>query len=60
MYIYRLQIFLSQGIGMGLGFGLVLVPSISVQARYYKKRRALATGIILSGNTLGGVIFPIS
>jgi MFS family permease len=54
------KIFLSQGLGMGLGFALIFVPSIAVQSRYYKRRRALATGIILSGNSVGGVIFPIS
>jgi len=53
------QIFLSQGIGLGLGFAMIFVPSIAVQSRYYKRRRALATGIILSGNSIGGVIFPI-
>lgn len=43
------QLILSQGIGMGLGSGLLLVPSLSVQAHHWEKRRALAMGIVLSG-----------
>lgn len=43
------QIFLSQGLGIGLGSGLIFVPALSVQAHHWKKRRALAMGIVLSG-----------
>lgn len=44
------QLILSQGIGMGLGGGLLLVPTISLQAHYWKKHRALVMGIILAGS----------
>lgn len=43
------QLFLSQGVGMGLGAGLMFVPALSVQTHYWRKRRALAMGIVLSG-----------
>lgn len=46
------QIFLSHGLGVGLGSGLIFVPALSVQAHHWKKRRALAMGIVLSGKYL--------
>jgi MFS transporter, MCT family, solute carrier family 16 (monocarboxylic acid transporters), member 10 len=34
---------------MGLGMGLMCVPSISIIAHYFRKRRALASGLVFSG-----------
>ncbi|EGO00981.1 hypothetical protein SERLA73DRAFT_105481 [Serpula lacrymans var. lacrymans S7.3] len=53
------QIFLSHGVGMGIGQGLLYVPSLSIVAHHFKRRRALATGIVVSGASAGGIIFPI-
>ncbi|EED79152.1 predicted protein [Postia placenta Mad-698-R] len=53
------QLILSQGIGMGLGGGLLLVPTISLQAHYWKKHRALVMGIILAASSCGGIVYPI-
>ncbi|TBU58564.1 MFS general substrate transporter [Dichomitus squalens] len=53
------QIFLSQGLGVGLGSGLIFVPALSVQAHHWKRRRALAIGIVLSGTSCGGIVYPI-
>ncbi len=55
-----LQVFLSQGLGMGIGLGLSFIPTASITVHYFKRRRALATGIVLSGGATGSVIFPIS
>ncbi|THU80147.1 MFS general substrate transporter [Dendrothele bispora CBS 962.96] len=54
------QFLLSQGLGMGLGMGLMAVPSISIISHYFHKRRALASGIVFSGTSLAGVIWPIA
>jgi len=54
------QIFLSQGLGMGVGMGLVFVPTASICAHHFKRRKALAMGIALSGSSAGGLVFPIS
>ncbi|KAF9477156.1 MFS general substrate transporter [Pholiota conissans] len=54
------QVFLSQGVGMGLGLGLTFVPTAAIAVHHFKRRRALATGIALSGGAIGSVIFPIS
>lgn len=43
------QLFLSQGVGMGIGEGLMLVPALSVQAHHWKKRRAMAMGLVFTG-----------
>jgi len=53
------QVFLSQGVGMGVGLGLTFLPSISIVSHHFKKRRALATGIVVSGSSAGGILFPI-
>lgn len=43
------QLILSQGLGVGLGCGLIFSPALSVQAHHWKRRRALAMGVVLSG-----------
>jgi MFS family permease len=53
------QILLSQGVCCGLGMGLVFLPSVGIPATYFVKRRALATGIVTSGASLGGIIYPV-
>ncbi|KAJ8586712.1 MFS general substrate transporter [Rhizopogon salebrosus TDB-379] len=53
------QIFLAQGIGMGIGMGLLFLPAISVTSHYFRKRRAAAMGVVLSGSSLGAVIYSI-
>jgi hypothetical protein len=66
----------SQGLGMGIGLGLTFVPacgsflpspdpifldlSSGISSHHFAKRRALATGIALSGTSAGATIFPIS
>ncbi|KAF7297898.1 hypothetical protein HMN09_01010600 [Mycena chlorophos] len=53
------QIFLAQGVGMGLGVGLIFLPSLSITVHHFKRHRALASGIIMSGTSLGATLFPI-
>ncbi|KAI0711321.1 major facilitator superfamily domain-containing protein [Earliella scabrosa] len=53
------QVLLSQGVGAGLGSGLIFSPALSVQAHHWKRRRALAMGVVLSGTSCGGVVYPI-
>lgn len=51
--------FLAQGVGVGLGVGMLFLPSLSIVAHHFRNRRALATGIAVSGASCGGVVFPI-
>ncbi|KAJ7848394.1 hypothetical protein B0H13DRAFT_1906744 [Mycena leptocephala] len=53
------QNFLAQGVGMGIGMGILFLPCISIPAHYFKRRRGLAMGIILSGSSVGAVCYPI-
>ncbi|KAH9918663.1 major facilitator superfamily domain-containing protein [Fomitopsis serialis] len=53
------QMYLSLGIGMGLGSGLLYVPAVAIQAHYWKERRALAMGAVITGSSVGGIIYPI-
>jgi len=53
------QVFLSQGVGMGIGLGLTFVPTVSLTVHHFRRRKVLATGIVMSGSSLGAVIFPI-
>jgi MFS family permease len=54
------QIFLSQGVGMGIGVGFTFTPTLSNISHQFYERKALAVGIILSGSSVGAMIFPIS
>ncbi|KAJ7093819.1 MFS general substrate transporter [Mycena belliarum] len=69
------QALLSQGFGMGIGSGLLFLPSLSITSHYFRRRRAVAMGIMISseiffqfndrsdifakGGSLGGVVYSI-
>ncbi|KAJ7808325.1 MFS general substrate transporter [Mycena olivaceomarginata] len=53
------QIFLAQAVGMGLGLGLTFLPSVGITVHHFKRRRGLASGIVMSGSAIGATVFPI-
>ncbi|KAB8261416.1 major facilitator superfamily domain-containing protein [Aspergillus pseudonomiae] len=53
------QLFLMQGICCGLGSGLNYVPALSLVSTCFTTRRGLAVGLVTSGASIGGVVFPI-
>ncbi|KAH7903083.1 major facilitator superfamily domain-containing protein [Hygrophoropsis aurantiaca] len=53
------QFILAQGILFGVGFGLLFYPSVSATATHFTKYRGTALGIVMSGSSIGGVVFPI-
>ncbi|KAJ5958933.1 uncharacterized protein N7479_006083 [Penicillium vulpinum] len=53
------QIMLTQGIVYGLGASGLFLPPMVCAGQWFTKRRGLAAGIVASGSSLGGVIFPI-
>ncbi|KAG7445108.1 MFS general substrate transporter [Guyanagaster necrorhizus] len=53
------QTLLSQGFGMGLGMGCMFIPSMSVLSHYFRVKRAVAMGFVVSGGALGAIIYPI-
>lgn len=44
---------------MGLGLGLTFLPSISIVSHHFRAQRALAMGIVTTGASAGGIVFPI-
>lgn len=53
------QVFLSQGVGMGIGMGMLFLPAISVTSHYFRRRRTVAMGVVISGSSIGAVVYSI-
>ncbi len=47
------QFILAQGLVVGIGNGLLFLPSIAIVPEYFSKRKALASGIVAAGSSLG-------
>lgn len=54
------QIYLTQGVMIGLSFLLIFIPPTLILPTYFKKYRAFAMGIAVSGGGLGGIVFSLS
>lgn len=50
------QGYLTYGLGVGLGGGLVVTPMYVVAGGWFVKRRALALGVVATGNGLGTLV----
>ena len=53
------QIFLAQGVCSSLGSGMVFYAAMGSVGTWFFKNRAAAFGVMASGSSLGGVIYPI-
>ncbi|EHA19888.1 hypothetical protein ASPNIDRAFT_179368 [Aspergillus niger ATCC 1015] len=53
------QVFLSQGVCSGIGCGLIYVPALSLASTLFTTRRSIAVGLLSSGASIGGTVFPI-
>ncbi|KAJ1323050.1 MFS transporter MCT family aspergillic acid transporter [Microdochium nivale] len=53
------QFLLSQGVCSAIGVAMVFVSSFSTIGDWFLRRRGLAFGVLATGSSLGGVIFPI-
>lgn len=53
------QTFVCQSLGLGIGAGLVFVPTTVVPLHYFKRKRGMVLGIVMSGGSLGSMIFPV-
>ncbi|BGP41700.1 hypothetical protein JCM10449v2_005691 [Rhodotorula kratochvilovae] len=53
------QIFLGQGVACGLAAGIAFIPAASSVSHWFKKRRATALGILATGSSFGGIVYPI-
>ncbi|KAI1325353.1 monocarboxylate permease-like protein, mch4 [Xylariaceae sp. FL0255] len=53
------QALLAQGFAIGIGSGLLFTPTVSLIPTYFSSHVGLAVGIVSSGSSFGGVIYPI-
>ncbi|KAJ8120350.1 hypothetical protein ONZ43_g2920 [Nemania bipapillata] len=53
------QALLSQGFCIGIGAGLLFVPTVSLVPTYFSTHVGLAVGMISSGSSIGGIVYPI-
>lgn len=54
------QLFITQGLLFGMGGGIIYLSGMTVTMQWFKKKRAMAMGIVSSGSSLGGVYWPIA
>lgn len=53
------QVWLAQGLGMGVATGFLYQPGLAIVSQYFRRRRSFAMGIVMTGASTGGVLFPI-
>ena len=53
------QLLLTQGLCTGIGGGIFFVPIMGLCSTYFSTHRGMAIGIVTTGNSAGGVIYPV-
>ncbi|KAJ4370364.1 hypothetical protein N0V83_004882 [Neocucurbitaria cava] len=53
------QLLLTQGLCTGIGGGVFFVPIMGLCSTYFSTHRGIALGIVTSGNSAGGIIYPV-
>lgn len=53
------QILLAQGFCVGIGCSCMFVAAVANVSAYFHKKRASALGVVASGSSFGGIIYPI-
>jgi len=53
------QFLLAQGVLLGISMALSTWPMVALVGQYFKRSRAAATGIVVAGSSLGGIVWPI-
>jgi len=53
------QFLLAQGVLLGICMALATWPMIALVGQYFKRSRAAATGFVVAGSSLGGIVWPI-
>lgn len=53
------QLMLTQGILTGLGNGIFFTPTLAMITTYFDKRKGIAVGLVTTGNSMGGAIYPV-
>ncbi|KAK5800701.1 hypothetical protein VI817_002913 [Penicillium citrinum] len=50
---------LSQGFCVAVGMGLIFTPALAVQSQWFLRRRGFVVGAVMSGQNVGGIIWPV-
>ncbi|KAJ9142972.1 Riboflavin transporter MCH5 [Pleurostoma richardsiae] len=53
------QFFLAQTLLGGISIGFIFTPGVAIVGHYFQKKRAFAMGVVVSGSSIGGLVFPI-
>lgn len=53
------QFFLAQALLLGISMSFVTWPPVAVVSRHLPRNRGLALGLVISGSSLGGLLWPI-
>ncbi|RMZ72499.1 monocarboxylate permease [Pyrenophora seminiperda CCB06] len=53
------QFMLAQSLLMGMSVAFLQSPAFAIMGHYFDKRRAAALGIVVSGSSVGGLVFPL-
>lgn len=53
------QLMLAQSVVMGSAAAFLQFPAFAIVSQYFDKKRAAALGVVVSGSSVGGVVFPI-
>lgn len=53
------QLLLTQGLLTGIGGGIFFVPVMGLCSTYFSTHKGMALGIVTSGNSAGGIIYPV-
>ncbi|KAK7735566.1 hypothetical protein SLS53_007479 [Cytospora paraplurivora] len=54
------QFFLAQAVLGGIALGFLFNNALAIINHYFNKRAGLATGVVMAGAAVGGVIFPVA
>lgn len=54
------QLYCTQGLMIGFGFSLIFSPAVVQLSSWFLKKRGLASGIVVCGAGVGGVIFTLA
>lgn len=51
---------LVQGLVIGISTSMIQLPAFAAASQFFDKKRGAALGIVVSGSSIGGVVFPIA
>jgi MFS family permease len=54
------QFMLAQGVLTGFAMSILQVPAFAAVSQYFDKKRGAALGLVVSGSSIGGIVFPIA